>query len=144
MLADAIEKAAEDRPVVLIAGAGRARRDWGVPAQLAARNAGLEITSVALVEVSPELTQPSTYLPAGTGAAPVYDLLVFTLPAQRDDPCAILKDQLRIHPRPSSRRAWIAFYRGPNPAELCRISARNALISSRSPAMSPSPGTSPS
>jgi uncharacterized iron-regulated protein len=93
-MADAIEKAAEDGPVVLIAGAGHARRDWGVPAQLAARDAGLEITSFALVEVRPELTQPSTYLPAGTGAAPVYDLLVFTLPAQRDDPCAILKDQL--------------------------------------------------
>lgn len=92
-MAAAVETAAEDGMVVLIAGAGHARRDWGVPAQLAARD-GLEVTSLAFMEVTPGMDDPGEYLPAGAGQTPVYDLLVFTPRAERRDPCAALEEQL--------------------------------------------------
>jgi uncharacterized iron-regulated protein len=97
-MAEAIETAAEDGPVVLIAGAGHARRDWGVPAQLAARDAGLDLATVALVEVTAEMSDAREYLPAGAGQSPVYDLLVFTPRADRDDPCEALRDHLDREP----------------------------------------------
>jgi uncharacterized iron-regulated protein len=97
-MAEAIEQAANDGPVVLIAGAGHARRDWGVPAQLAARDARLDVATVALVEVTADMSDPGEYLPAGAGLSPVYDLLVFTPRADRDDPCEALRDHLDREP----------------------------------------------
>jgi uncharacterized iron-regulated protein len=99
-MAAAIEQAAEDGPVVLIAGAGHARRDWGVPAQLAARDASLDVATVALVEVTADMSDAREYLPAGAGQSPVYDLLVFTPRADRDDPCEALRDHLDREPAP--------------------------------------------
>ncbi len=92
-MASAIEGAAEAGTVMLIAGAGHARRDWGVPAQLAARGAGLDIASLAFVEVSGEETDPGAYLPAPAGDSPVFDSLVFTARAEREDPCAALEER---------------------------------------------------
>jgi uncharacterized iron-regulated protein len=92
-MADAIEGATQDGPAVLIAGAGHARRDWGVPAQLEARQSRLTIVSLVLVEVEPGRNDPADYLPEGAGQVPVYDLLVFTPRASRDDPCEALRDR---------------------------------------------------
>lgn len=61
-------------PVVLIAGSGHARADWGVPALLALAAPELSVFSVGQSESAPEGDVP-------------YDLLVVTDPAPRSDPC---------------------------------------------------------
>lgn len=47
-MAEAVRKAAQRGPVVLIAGEGHARKDWGVPAVLARSAPHLRVVSVAL------------------------------------------------------------------------------------------------
>jgi uncharacterized iron-regulated protein len=93
-MAHAVGEAAEEGPVVLIAGAGHARRDWGVLAQLAKRKAHLDVASVAIVEVVPQETDPHAYLPVGADDLHVFDMLVFTPRAERDDPCVALEERL--------------------------------------------------
>ena len=65
-------------PSVLIAGAGHARRDRGVPLYLG----GGEALSVAFVEVEPGRSSPRDYVERAS-----YDYLWFTPRAAREDPC---------------------------------------------------------
>ena|SRR5690242_18052684 len=65
-------------PSVLIAGAGHARRDRGVPLYLGDG----DVLSLALIEIEPEKNLPRDYL---DGAS--YDYLWFTRRALREDPC---------------------------------------------------------
>ncbi len=65
-------------PVVLIAGNGHARTDWGVPAMLAAGAPNLSVLVVGFVEAPAEAEQP-------------FDLWVVTEPAIREDPCLAFK-----------------------------------------------------
>ncbi len=62
-------------PVAVIAGAGHARTDWGVPAALALAAPELTVLSIGQMEAPPE-------------GEPPYDLWLVTEPAERDDPCA--------------------------------------------------------
>lgn len=73
---------AGDAPVTLIAGAGHARRDRGVPPALAAAAPDLTVAAVALVELD-----AATDWRAYAGDPPVYDYLWFTAAAEREDPC---------------------------------------------------------
>lgn len=86
---------------ILIAGAGHVRRDWGVPAYLPA---GAGVASVAFLEVRPDATDPTAYLPASTTEGPVYDYVWFTPRVDLDDPCARFREQLEhmkaTHPAP--------------------------------------------
>lgn len=66
---------------VLIAGAGHARRDRGVPAHLARRLPGATIVSIAFVEVERDKREPSEY-----GALP-FDAVWFTPRLDDLDPC---------------------------------------------------------
>lgn len=76
-------KAGEDG-AVLIAGAGHARRDLGVPHHLARFEVGGGVVSVAFVEADPARLDPAAYsLP--------YDLVWFTGGPDRADPCESLK-----------------------------------------------------
>lgn len=93
-MAHAVETAIERGPAVLIAGAGHARHDWGVPAQLSARGAGFDVASVAIMEVVPGDVDPAGYLPDDAGDRPAFDVLVFTPRTERDDPCAALEKRL--------------------------------------------------
>ena len=61
-------------PVVLIAGNGHARIDWGVPAVLAVGNPSLEVLSIGQLEAPVVETPP-------------FDSWVITDAAMRDDPC---------------------------------------------------------
>ena len=61
-------------PVVLIAGAGHARTDWGVPAALARAAPGVRVASLGQVE---DLSEP---------VAP-YDVILRADAPEREDPC---------------------------------------------------------
>ena len=90
-MADALLRAGQ---AVLIAGAGHARHDWGVPASLRARVPGARIASVAFMEVEPGAEDPAAYLPEGTEGRPVFDYVVFTPATKREDPCAALRGRM--------------------------------------------------
>jgi len=61
-------------PVVVIAGNGHARRDWGLLVPLARAAPGLTTLSVAFVEAAQDADAP-------------FDLWIVTAPAEREDPC---------------------------------------------------------
>lgn len=65
-------------PVVVIAGNGHARTDWGVPAMIAAAEPGVATLSIAFVE--------------GPTDVP-YDQVHLVPPAERDDPCDSLREK---------------------------------------------------
>lgn len=67
-------QASHGRPVVMIAGTGHARTDWGMPRLLAWAAPQLKVVSVGFLE-------------ADDPTAP-FDIRIPTAPAERDDPCA--------------------------------------------------------
>ncbi|WP_181708591.1 ChaN family lipoprotein [Chthonobacter rhizosphaerae] len=76
-MAAVIREAASRGPVVLIAGQGHARRDWGVPAVLARSAPGLAVHAVALRGGD-----------GGSGGGEPFDAVVPTGPEPaREDPC---------------------------------------------------------
>jgi uncharacterized iron-regulated protein len=66
-------------PVVVIAGNGHARRDWGMPAMIAQASPNVTTYVVGFVETPNPLNDPR------------FDKTVPTEPAERDDPCAAFK-----------------------------------------------------
>lgn len=90
-MAERVEAAGE-RGAVLITGSGHARRDRGVPRHLRRDVPSRAVLSVAFLEVSPGDRDPADYAAAyGTSALP-FDWVVFTPAAEREDPCASLRD----------------------------------------------------
>lgn len=92
-LADAMVSAVDEGAdgAVLIAGAGHARTDFGVPRYLRWRQPEATVVAVALVEVVEGESDPATYA-GGTGEAPApYDYLWFTARKDRTDPCTELE-----------------------------------------------------
>ena len=73
--------------VVLIAGNGHVRRDFGVPHYLQAHTAPENIVAVGFIEVQDGLKAPGEYYDS---ASPEYDYIVFTARMAREDPCANL------------------------------------------------------
>ncbi len=69
---------------VLIAGAGHARRDRGVPYYLALDAPGAPLVSLALLEVQGAASEPSAYLDAPES----FDYVWFTPRHSDEDPCA--------------------------------------------------------
>jgi uncharacterized iron-regulated protein len=65
-------------PVVVIAGNGHVRTDWGMPAMLATALPDATVLSIGQLE-------------AGTDVDPPYDLWIVTPVAERDDPCAAFR-----------------------------------------------------
>ena len=88
-LADAALAALSDTggPVVVIAGAGHARTDWGVPALIARAAPEVRVLSVGQIEVAPGDPAPD----ASSTNGPPFDLWIATPPADRDDPCAAFR-----------------------------------------------------
>jgi uncharacterized iron-regulated protein len=96
-LADAMLLAADPHGVdgaVLIAGAGHARRDLGVPVYLARRGVGAEVASVALLEIDLEGAEPGDALAELFGGRPPYDYVWLTPLVDREDPCERFAEQL--------------------------------------------------
>ena len=80
--------------VILVAGGQHVRRDYGVPAYLAARMPDLDVATVLLMEVDGQ--QPvSAYLDAWpeVESGHLYDYVWFTTRAEREDPCALFEAQ---------------------------------------------------
>ena len=75
---------ADTHGVVLIAGAGHARRDRGVPAYLEAGTRG-RVLAIAFVEVESGRMEP------GAEFTGLFDLVWFTPRAAREDPCKNLR-----------------------------------------------------
>ena len=79
---------------ILITGAGHARTDRGVPAQLARRVPGVQVRSVAFMEVSASKSKPEEYVdPPGSGKLP-FDYVWFTPVAEREDLCEKLRKRM--------------------------------------------------
>jgi len=73
--------------VVLIAGNGHVRRDFGVPHYLHVHTAPENIIAVGFIEVQDSMKAPGGYYDA---SSPEYDYIVFTARVAREDPCANL------------------------------------------------------
>jgi uncharacterized iron-regulated protein len=83
--ADAADAADRPATVVLVAGTGHARRDYGVPTLLGER----DVVVVAFVEVAPGETRARKY-----GSADAYDYLWFTPRVDEPDPCEQFRQRL--------------------------------------------------
>lgn len=91
--------------VVLIAGAGHARTDFGVPMRLS--QSGSVVLSVAMIEVTDDQTQATAYAANyGVDKLP-FDYVVFTPAAPREDPCERLRKRFAAH-APSDEPATAA------------------------------------
>lgn len=104
-MAERIEAGASERGVVLITGAGHARRDRGVPAFLSRSAPALRIASVAFLEVGPEVSSPQDFA-SEFGSELPFDFVVFTPRTKREDPCQGMRAHMeRAHkaaPKPAS------------------------------------------
>lgn len=85
----------EAGPVVLIAGAGHARTDRGVPARLRAMVPGVAMLSIGFVEVESAKTSPAAYGESFGTRTPPFDLIWFTGRATREDSCAMMAKHMR-------------------------------------------------
>lgn len=80
---------------ILITGSGHARTDRGVPARLATLSPGAQVRSMAFIEVLPGKQEPQDYTDRfGTQRLP-FDYVWFTPAAQREDPCAKLRERMK-------------------------------------------------
>ena len=71
---------------VLVCGAGHARRDVGVSQYM-----GKKPLTIGLIEVTNPLTSVEQAQPDSIDDAPAFDIMWFTPPQERDDPCASLR-----------------------------------------------------
>jgi uncharacterized iron-regulated protein len=76
---------------VLIAGAGHARRDRGVPVHLARQAPEASITSLAFVEVEAAAAKPGDYAPRFGAESLPFDYVWFTPRVDDGDPCEKLR-----------------------------------------------------
>lgn len=99
------------RGAVLVCGFAHARKDYGVPAHLAAAAVAGRIVSVAFVEVFPSGKEPSDYAEALHAGSLPFDFVMFTPRVDDEDPCekfraslGKLKEQGAGHatPKPAS------------------------------------------
>lgn len=81
---------------VLIAGAGHARTDYGVPMNLRISSPKATVLSVAMVEVEPGKNDPSDYAPVYSVLRLPFDYVLFTPAAEREDPCERLREQFAV------------------------------------------------
>jgi uncharacterized iron-regulated protein len=89
---------------LLIAGAGHARTDRGVPAHLAHKAPGVQVRSVGFMEVSADKREPLDYVEAPGSERLPFDYVWFTPVAEREDLCAKLKERMEhgSHPPPKT------------------------------------------
>jgi uncharacterized iron-regulated protein len=80
---------------VLIAGAGHARRDFGIPRYLAHKAAGAMVIAVAFLEVSQDLAEPSAYATQFHRQTLPFDFVWFTPRLDDQDPCEAFQEQLQ-------------------------------------------------
>jgi hypothetical protein len=79
---------------VLVAGAGHARRDRGVPVHIARQAPGAPVASLAFVEVDPAAVKPGDYAARFVSDALPFDYVWFTPRVDDGDPCDKYKQSL--------------------------------------------------
>ncbi|MFL5358065.1 ChaN family lipoprotein [Archangium sp.] len=92
-MADRLLATASPDGAILITGAGHARTDRGVPAQLTRRAPELPVRSLAFLEVSSDSREPLDYAPSDSAGKLPYDFVWFTPAEEREDPCAMFQEQ---------------------------------------------------
>ncbi len=92
-MADVMLGAAGD-PVVLIAGSGHVRSDYGVPWYVRLRQPEADIVAVGFVEVRPDAEQAQAYLDETAGPPGMVDYLWFTPRFETEDPCEAFRRSL--------------------------------------------------
>jgi uncharacterized iron-regulated protein len=80
---------------MLLAGNGHVRKDRGVPWHLERMAPGKAVVVVMLIEVEDGKSEPSAYPDAVSGDRALADFVVFTPRAQREDPCARMREQAK-------------------------------------------------
>ena len=97
-MAERLATAGKQDGAVLIAGAGHVRRDYGIPAYLSSGGPGAGVISVAFLEVSQELRDPTAYAARFDRQTLPFDYIWFTPRVDERDPCAAFEEQLkRLH-----------------------------------------------
>ncbi|OAN48756.1 ChaN family lipoprotein [Magnetospirillum moscoviense] len=82
-----VDGIAARKSAVLIAGAGHARFDRGVPAHLATIAAGHKVFSIAFIEVQSDKNLPAMYADLYETEQLPFDMVWFTPRSQREDQC---------------------------------------------------------
>jgi uncharacterized iron-regulated protein len=102
----AMSVAVAERPatdgVVLIAGFGHARRDYGVPSVLAAIHPRLRVLSIAFLAVRDDVSDPPGYAPLLHADALPFDFVWFTPRTDDEDPCEKFRKSLERLRRPAT------------------------------------------
>jgi uncharacterized iron-regulated protein len=94
-MAESLIAAGQQDGAVLIAGAGHARRDYGVPAYLAGRAPDASVVSLAFLEVIQNKLDPSAYATRFRRQTFPFDYVWFTPRVDDQDPCTAFKEQLK-------------------------------------------------
>ncbi len=97
-MADVMVQAAEvvERDgVILIAGGEHVRGDLSVPFHLRRMAPGRAVTTVGMIEVIAEMTEPEAYVAAMGSDSPLFDFLWFTPRVDEEDPCVKYAEQLK-------------------------------------------------
>jgi uncharacterized iron-regulated protein len=89
-----VEAGAGGRGAILVTGKGHARTDRGVPSYLAKDAPGQKVFSVGFFEADPDKPEPAAYAQDYGTSQPPFDALVFTPGAEREDPCAGLREKM--------------------------------------------------
>jgi uncharacterized iron-regulated protein len=97
-MADSLAAAGQQDGAVLIAGAGHVRGDYGIPTYLASRESGVSVISMAFLEVSQDILEPTAYAARFRRQTLPFDYVWFTPRVDEQDPCAAFEEQLkRLH-----------------------------------------------
>jgi uncharacterized iron-regulated protein len=94
-MAESLAVAGQQDGAVLIAGAGHVRRDYGIPAYLASKVPGASVISVAFLEVSQDVREPTAYATRFDRQTLPFDYVWFTPRVDDQDPCAAFEEQLK-------------------------------------------------
>jgi uncharacterized iron-regulated protein len=94
-MAASLIAAGQQDGAVLIAGAGHARRDYGVPAYLAGKAPEASVVSLAFLEVSQDTLAPPAYAARFRRQMLPFDYVWFTPRVDDQDPCTAFKEQLK-------------------------------------------------
>jgi uncharacterized iron-regulated protein len=103
-MAEGLATAGQQDGAVLIAGAGHVRRDYGIPTYLAIKVPRTSVISLAFLEVSQDLGEPTAYAARFHWQTLPFDYIWFTPRVDEQDPCAAFEESLKkLHRQPSAR-----------------------------------------
>jgi uncharacterized iron-regulated protein len=94
-MAESLAAAGQQYGAVLIAGAGHVRRDYGIPTYLAIKVPSASVISVAFLEVSQDLVEPTAYATRFDRPTLPFDYVWFTPRVDDQDPCAAFEKPLQ-------------------------------------------------